>query len=88
MFVNAIYESAVEIEQKGRDGLRTGGPGDHTDAAVALCASAERTVTTMLHSSAAELPYGRASCVYVSCRSEMFLYPVRGIFREGLHRVN
>jgi hypothetical protein len=36
--------------------LRTGRPGDHTDAAVALCASAERAVTTMLHSSAAELP--------------------------------
>ena len=61
MFIDAVYESAVEIEQKRRDGLRTGGPGDYTDAAVALSTSAERAVTAVLHSSAAELPCGRVS---------------------------
>ena len=67
MFVGAINERAIEIEKQRWDRLRSGALGNHTDAAVALGASAERAVTTVLHSSAGELNCGRVSCVHVSC---------------------
>ena len=61
---------------------------DYTNAAVALCAGAKGAVTTVLHSSSAELGCERFSHVHVSCRGEMFLYLVRGIFRGGAHGLN
>src|SRR6202030_269643 len=61
---------------------------DYTNAAIALCTGAKGAVTTVLHSSSAELGCERFSHVHISCGSEMFLYLVRGIFCGGAHGLN
>jgi hypothetical protein len=79
-----INEGAVEIEEERWDRL-SGGLRDYTNAAVALSTGAKGAVSAVLHSSSAGLGCERFSHVHVSCRSEMFLYLVRGIFCEWTH---
>jgi len=59
----------------------------YANAAAGLCAGAKGCVSPVLHSSSAGLGCERFSHVHVSCRSEMFLYLVRGIFCGRVQRM-
>jgi hypothetical protein len=59
----------------------------YTNAAAGLYACVKGGVSAVLHSSSAGLGCERFSHVHVSCRSEMFLYLVRGIFCGRVQRM-